>query len=470
MAIDTERNVSHKQMLKSFLIIALPVALQNLLTYAVNLMDSIMVGFLGEIQLSAITVANQPFFLFMMFMSSLSAGACVLISQYWGKKDKETISRIFGIVIKVAFTIGVGITALMAVFPRPVMELYTNEQPVIEYGVEYLSVVVLSYIPFALTFGYLTCLRSVERVRIAVVTYGISFCLNVLFNYMFIFGKFGAPALGVSGAAIGTVIARITELIIVLFYALKKETRVALRWRYILKNKTWLFRDFIRIAMPALINQMTWAVGSSMHNAILGRVSVSAIATVSIVSTIFQVVTVFIYGASSATQVIVGKQIGEKKIDLARKTANWLVNANIAIAAVTAVVLLLLKNTFIRFYSITPETKTALDSTIIATAVIILIFSVNMSCIVGVFRGGGDTKFAMYLDIFAVWCVAIPLGTLGAFIWELPIPLVYFLLRSDEVVKAFLCLAHLRSGKWLKIVTRNTDGTSSARLMPLESG
>ena len=226
-----KKSMDHRNMLKMFLTIALPVALQNLLTYAVSLMDSIMVGSLGEVQLSAVTVANQPFFLFMMCMFGLSSGACVLISQYWGKQDRETISRIFGIVIRLAVLIGIGVTAVVLLFPRPVMALYTSEQPVIEYGVQYLRVVVFSYIPFAFTNGYLTCVRSVERVRIAVVTYSISFCVNVFFNYVFIFGKFGAPALGVAGAGVGTVIARATEFAIVLIYALKKETRVTLWWR-----------------------------------------------------------------------------------------------------------------------------------------------------------------------------------------------------------------------------------------------
>jgi len=465
-----KEEAGHKHLVTMFFMIALPIAFQNLLTYAVNLMDSIMVGVLGEIQLSAVTVANQPFFLFMMFMSGLSAGACVLIAQYWGKGDRTTISKIIGIVIKIAFLLGITVSAIVWLSPQMVMRLYTSEDRIIEYGVEYLRIVVFSYVPFAITYGYLTCLRSVERVRIAVVTYSISFCTNVLFNYMFIFGKLGAPAMGVAGAGVGTVIARMTELFIVLFYSRVMETRARLSWRNITRNEKWLLRDFVRIVVPALVNQMIWAVGASVHNAILGRVSISAVATVSIVSTVFQTVTVFIYGASSATQVIVGKQIGENKIRAARRSANWLVAANVLIAAVTASVFLLLKDRIMGFYTVTPETWEALTGTMIVTAAVILIFSVNMACIVGVFRGGGDTKFAMYLDIFAVWCVAIPLGCVGAFVWALPIPLVYFLLRSDELVKAILCLFHLRSGKWLKIVTRPTSVSESARFKPLEIG
>lgn len=447
----------NKNLFIAFLSIAIPIGLQNLLTYGVNLMDSIMVGSLSEVELSAVTVATQPFYLFMTFMMGVTSGAGVLIAQYWGKNDKNTISKVFGIVIQISLITGLFITAIVLFFPRQVMSLYTPEEQVIEYGVQYLRVVVFSYLPFAFTNGYIACVRNVERVKIAVVTYSVSFAVNVFFNYAFIFGKFGAPAMGVAGAGVGTVVARYTELAIVLFYALKMETRVKLEWQTILHSEKWLLGDYIKLAVPVVINEMLWAVGTSVHNAILGRMedSVTALTTVSIVTTAYQVATVFIYGAASATLVLVGKQIGEKNFDEARQTAKKLVMACIGIAVITATVFLLSKNGFMSFYTISPETHEALNNTMFVAAAMILIFSINMACIVGVFRGGGDTKFAMYLDIFSVWCVAIPLGMVGAFAWKLPIPAVYFLLRFDEVVKAFLCFFHFRSGKWLKVVTRN---------------
>lgn len=457
----------NKGLSSMFIAIALPVALQNLLTYAVGLMDSVMVGSLGEVQLSAVTVANQPFFLFMMCMFGLSSGACVLISQYWGKKDIETISKIFGIVIKIALLIGIVVTIVVAIFPRQVMGLYSDDAQVREYGVQYLQIVIFSYIPYAFTNSYLTCVRSVERVKIAVITYSISFCVNVFFNYMFIFGKLGAPQLGVAGAAVGTVIARATEFVIVIFYAKKKETRVTIKWSYILKNEKWIFRDYIKFAMPVLVNEMLWAVGSSVHTAVMGHMSVSAVTTVSIVTTAMQIMTVFIYGAASATLVIVGKYIGERKYDLARRSANRLVLANLLIAAVTAAAFLLLKNTFMGFYSITEETRVAVNGAMYASAIIIMFYAVNMACIVGVFRGGGDTMFAMYLDLIVMWLVAIPLGVLGAFVWGLQIPVVYFLLRSDEIVKAIVCLIRMKGGKWLKVVTRNKDGKNDLDAGPM---
>ncbi len=462
--------IKNKKMMRMFVALAIPVALQNLLTYSVGLMDSVMVGSLGEVQLSSVTVANQPFFLFMMCLFGLASGACVLISQYWGKKDTDTIGKIFGVVIRLALIVGIVVTAIVLLFPRQVMQIYTNEQQVIDYGVKYLQVVAFSYIPFAFTNAYLTCVRSVERVKIAVITYSISFCVNVFFNYIFIFGKFGAPALGVAGAAVGTVIARLTELVIVLFYALKKETRVRLKWKNILKNEKWIFRDYIRFALPVAVNEMMWAFGSSAQTAILGRMSVSAVATVSIVATAMQVMTVFVYGAASATLVITGKYIGEKRYDVARKSANKLVIANIVIAAFTAIGFLLLKDTFIGFYEITEETRLTINATMYAAAIIIVFQAINMSCIVGVFRGGGDTMYAMYLDIIAMWAISVPLGALGGLVWGFSVPIVYFLLRSDEVVKAVLCLLRMKSGKWLRVVTRNADGSCDAGIMPPESG
>lgn len=471
MAADVIREdaLNKKKLMKMFLVIAVPVALQNLLTFSVGLMDSIMVGSLGEVQLSAVSVANQPFFLFMMCVFGLSSGACVLISQYWGKKDTLTISKVFGVVLRLSLIVGIAVTLIVLLFPRQVMLLYTPEGPVVEYGMQYLRIVLYSYIPFAFTSTYLTCVRSVERVAIAVIVYSISFVVNVFFNYVFIFGKFGAPAMGVAGAAVGTVIARATELAIVLVYALKKEKRVELRMKYIVKNEKWLFRDFIKFSMPVVVNEMMWAVGSSAQVAILGRMSVSAVATVSIVSTAMQVTTVFVYGAASATLVIVGKYIGARQYTAARKSANLLVIANIVIAAITAAVFLLLRDTFMGFYTITEETRVALIGAMIVAAIIIVFQAVNMSCIVGVFRGGGDTVFAMYLDIIAMWAIAVPIGALGGLVWRLSIPLVYFLLRSDEVVKAVVCLLRMKGGKWLKVVTRSADGTLDAGVMPPES-
>lgn len=439
----------NKAVMSMFLGIALPVALQNLLSFAVGLMDTIMVGALGEVELSAVSVANQPFFLYTMCVFGLASGAGVLISQYWGKQDADSISKVFGITIKISVLVGIGVFAVVMLIPAQVMMLYTNEGAVVPYGVDYLRIVAFSYLPFAFTNAYLSCVRNVERVKIAVITYTISFCVNVFFNYVFIFGKFGAPAMGVAGAGVGTVIARFTEFVVVLIYATKIETRVKLRLKNIIHNDKVLLRDYAKFSIPVVVNEMMWALGSSAHMAIIGRMGVAALASVSVVTNVSQIMTVMIFGAASATLVITGKYIGAKDYKMARESAPGLVVLNMLIAAVSAVALLLLRPGFISLYSFTDSfseaTKMIINNTLITAAIIIVFQAVNMSCIVGVFRGGGDTIFSMWLDVIGVWAIAVPLGAVGGLAMGLSVPVTYFLLRSDEVVKAVVCLFRLRA-------------------------
>ncbi len=452
----------NKAVMGMFLGIALPVALQNLLSFAVGLMDTIMVGALGEVQLSAVSVANQPFFLYTMCVFGLASGAGVLISQYWGKQDRESISKVFGITIKISVLVGIGVFAVVMLIPTQVMTLYTNELEVVPYGVDYLRIVAFSYLPFAFTNAYLSCVRNVERVKIAVITYTISFCVNVFFNYVFIFGAFGAPAMGVAGAGVGTVIARCAEFVVVLIYATKIETRVKLKLKNIIFNDKVLLHDYAKFSIPVVVNEMMWALGSSAHMAIIGRMGVAALASVSVVTNVSQIMTVMIFGAASATLVITGKYIGAKDYKMARQSAPGLVVLNMLIAAVSAVALLLLRPGFISLYSLTDSfseaTKLIINNTLITAAIIIVFQAVNMSCIVGVFRGGGDTIFSMWLDVIGVWAIAVPLGAVGGLGLGLSVPITYFLLRSDEVVKAVVCLLRLKSGKWLRNVTRDSGG------------
>ncbi len=448
----------NQNFMKMFFALALPVALQNVLTFSVGLMDSIMVGALGEVQLSAVTVANQPFFLYTMSIFGLATGACVLISQYWGKKDTQTIEKIFGMVIRIALLIGAAVTAVSLLFPEAIMSIYTNEADVIREGAVYLRWVAPSYMLFAVSSTYITCIRSVERVRIAIVVYSISFVVNVFFNYMFIFGKFGAPALGVAGAAVGTLLARASDFLIVMIYSAKIETRVKLHWKNLLHTDKLLFQDFIRFSIPVLINEMLWGAAFSAHTAVLGRMGVNAIATASIVNNVSNVACVLIYGAGSAALVITGKYIGAKQYDLARRAAPKLIWMNLAIAAVTTAAVFFLRGPIIHIYNLTPETIEMANQALLVMCLIIPFMSVNVSCIVGIFRGSGDTIFAMVVDIVFIWAVALPLGILFGPVLGFSVPVVFLLLRCDEIIRAFACLIRLKSGKWLRNVTRGQGG------------
>lgn len=450
---------SHKTNIGMFFGIAIPVALQNLLAFAVSLMDSIMVGALGEAELSAVTAANQIYFLLSLAVFGLGSGAGVLLSQYWGKKDYETLTKVLGLTVRISVIMGLICFGFSAAIPTQLLTLFTNESEVIALGSEYLRVACISYVFFAFSASYLHSVRNVERVAVAVITNTISFFVNVFFNYIFIFGKFGAPALGVTGAAIGTIIARITETVIVLVYAYKIDKRIRFTLKSLFVKDTRVAKGFIHYAVPVVVNEMMWGLGTTVITAVIGRMGVSAMASVSVVTNVVQIMQVLMLGAGSATLVIVGKSIGEEQYSKTRKEAGRLVLYNVIIAAVCAGLLLLLRPAFISLYSFTDAftnaTKLTINSTLISAAIIMLPSSISLSCIVGVFRGGGDTVFAMWLDLITLWGFAVPLGAAAGLIWHLSVPITFFILRSDEVVKAVICLFRLKSGKWLRNVTKS---------------
>ncbi len=433
--------------------ITLPIALQNIISYSVNLMDTVMLGALGEVALSAAALANQMFFIFTVVCFGVAGGAIVLASQYWGKQDTQSICKVMSIALKVTTGFGVVFTLFILVFPAQIMGVFTPEQAVIEAGVDYLRMVSLSYIFYGITSTFLVMLRSVETVNISLLIYSVSFVVNVFFNYVFIFGKFGAPALGVTGAAVGTVIARITEFIIMLVYLLKFEKKLKYR-PYMLKWKDKeLLGDIVRYGLPVLINESFWAVGTSVHSIILGHMGYMVVAANSICSVVFQMASSFIMGVGNASAVIVGKVVGQNDVEYAKLVAKKLKMIYFWMGIVSAGILLLIKNPIIAIYDIEPATVVIANQLMIAYAGAVFFMAFTCPLIMGVFRGSGDTKFAMVVDVGCLW-LCIPIGAAAAFLFHLPPVAVFCCLRFEMVLKTVICLWRLRGDSWIRNVTR----------------
>ena len=443
-----------KGFIKVFLSLAIPMALQELLTLSVGLMDSLMVGSLGETQLSAVTLGNQPAFLLTFVIFGVGGGSSALISQYWGKGDTFTIGRITAFAMKLAMIIAAAFSIIVVFFPENVMSLLTNDAEVIRQGSEYISIVGKVYVLQAFTGTFITCVKAVERVKITVVLYSISFCVNVFFNYVFIFGKFGAPQMNVAGAGVGTFIARVVEVIIVLIYICKFEDRICLKLPYFFKTGKILRHDFFKYASPVIFNECTWAAGIVVQASIMGRLGVEAVAAVSIINTLQQVLMTLVYGTAGAALVIVGKRIGQKKYDWARQSAFASIMLTLIVCIVAAVALLLLKPAFLSLYSMTDKTYELVNIIIFISAAIVIVQGINTTSVVGVFRGGGDTKFGMICDLICMWCVAVPLGMFMGIYAGAAVPLVFFCIKIDEFVKCPIYLQHVKSLKWLKNITR----------------
>ena len=442
----------NKEFYKTIAAITIPIALQNIISYSVNLMDTVMLGRLGEVALSATSLANQIFFMFTLLIFGIGGGAVVLCSQYWGVKNIVNIQKITTIVLKIAFWVSLVFALVLLIFPREVMTVFTSDKEVIKAGTSYLRVLSISYLFYGLTSAFLVILRSVETVNICLKIYILSFIVNVIFNYIFIFGKLGVTPLGVTGAAVGTLIARMVEFLVIILYMLKYETKIIYRPHMLkFKDKT-LLKEMLKYGMPVVYNELLWGIGISIHAVILGHLSSSVVAANSIYNVIYQMSTSFILGVANASSVVMGKTIGSGDKDEAINIKNKLLFIYLILGITTASVLLLIKNPVISLYNIEDTTKTLANNLMYIYAFHILFQAFTSPIIAGVLRCGGDTKFAAIIDVIFLWLL-LPLGFVAAFKFNITPILVLLLLRFETPIKSVFCLWRLRNDKWINILT-----------------
>ena len=442
----------NKEFYKTIAAITIPIALQNIISYSVNLMDTVMLGRLGEVALSATSLANQIFFMFTLLIFGIGGGAVVLCSQYWGVKNIVNIQKITTIVLKIAFTVSLVFALVLLIFPKEIMTVFTSDTQVIKAGTSYLRVLSISYLFYGLTSTFLVILRSVETVNICLKIYILSFVVNVIFNYIFIFGKLGVAPLGVTGAAVGTLIARMMEFLVIIIYMLKYETKIIYRPHMLkFKDKT-LLKEMLKYGMPVVYNELLWGIGISIHAVILGHLSSSVVAANSICNVIYQMSTSFILGVANASSVIIGKTIGSGDKDEAINIKNKLLFIYLILGITTASVLLLIKSPVISLYNIEDTTKTLANNLMYIYAFHILFQAFTSPIIAGVLRGGGDTKFAAVIDVIFLWLL-LPLGFVAAFKFNINPILVLLLLRFETPIKTVFYLWRLRNDKWINILT-----------------
>ena len=444
-----------KKLYQLIVSIALPIALQNLITFAVGMIDTIMLGSLGEIELSAAAIGNNLFFILMVLMFGLAGGSNILISQYWGKGDVKSIHKILAIMYRGCLIITSIFIGIALFIPRVFIKLYTSDIRVIEAGSAYLRIVAIGYIFYAITNCTIMILRSVKTVKISLVVYTASLVVNAFFNWVFIFGNLGAPALGVKGAAIATVLARITEFTIVMCFMIFFEDKIILKVKHLLKVDKVILKDFISNCTPVLFNELLWSSGSTMISIIIGRLGTETVAANSISNVVFQFVTVFIFGLSNATAVIIGNTIGEGENERAVEYARTIGILSILMGLMAAGVICIIKPIVVDFYNVSELTKSIAKEIMSVTSIIVIFQSLGINMMMGVLRGGGDARFVLINDIVFMWIVAIPLGAIAAFVLKWPVAAVFFIVKSDEIIKSIISVIRVLSGKWVRNVTRD---------------
>ncbi|MDF2612360.1 MAG: family efflux transporter [Clostridia bacterium] len=439
---------------KLILSIAVPIACQNLITFAVSMADSVMVGWMGQDQLVAVSLANQLFFVFMILMFGLGSGGNIFVAQYWGKGDVGAIHKIISIMGKVSIVFSILFMGVALFIPKQFMGIFTENPVIIDLGAEYLQVIFVSYIFFAMTNIMINVLRSVETVKISVIVYTASLIVNVFLNWVLIFGNLGAPALGVKGAAIATTIARMTEFLIVLVFMIFYEKKIKFKAKSLLHTDFILLKDFTLIGGPVVLNELLWALGSSAIAFIVAKMGEEVVAANNINNVVWQFVAIFIMGVGNAGAVIIGNTIGAQEYEKAKEYANTLVILAVMLGIIGGVIMFTIRPYVLMLYKV-PETTKIVTMQIIAVSSVILLFqSLAFILMIGILRGGGDTKFVLIADIIFLLFIAIPLGYLAAIVFKLSIPLVFIALRCDEIIKVIASLFRVKSGKWIRNVTR----------------
>lgn len=452
-----------KNFYRSLLVLAIPVALQNLITFGVTLADNLMTGALGDAAISGVYMGGQIQLLLQLFSGGIEGAILILAAQYWGKEDSGSIKRIISIGVHFTLFVGMLFTVFCALFPTEIIGIFTHEAAVIAEGGDYLRIVCFSYIFFCLTQALVAAMRSVEVANIGMAVSAVSLVTNVSLNYILIFGKLGFPSLGVKGAAVATLVSRIVEASIMAVYVFRADRRLRLRFSDFFKTDALLRKDFIRYGIPIVGGQIIWGINMMGNSMVLGRFNQYVIAGASIANTMNALAYVTMNGMSAAVSIITGKTVGAGKIELLKEYARTVQVLFLGVGIFTGSFIALAKTPFIGMYAgISQETVnyarqfcTVLSITSVGTCY-------QAACLAGLVKSGGDVGFVFKMDTFFVFLVVLPSAIISARMGA-PAWLVYACLKCDQILKCVVAYFKIKSYNWIKNLTRESTTDSLVR-------
>lgn len=443
---------------RNALAIMLPIALQNLMDTAVNSADVIMLSYVSQEALSASSLAGQVAFVMSNLIYGLSSASAVMAAQYWGKGDKTAVERVLGMALRLALMVSVVFALAAAVFPEQIMRLFTPDPALISEGVIYLRAVCASYVLGAFAQIYLSVMRSVERVMMTAFVHGGAVLMNVVLNACFIFGFGPFPELGILGVALATSITRAVEALVCVIDGLCCR-RIRLRMKYLLARGGQLMRDFVKLAVPAAGNDIVWGLAFSVYSVILGHLSSDIVAANSVATVVRNLGTVMCFGTANAAGIVLGKTLGENRLEEAKVYAKRFISMAIVTALIGGAAILLLRPVVLDFMHLsvrdaTQQAKDDLNLMLYINSYYIMGVSLNTMLICGIFRSGGDVRYGLICDMISMWVYAVPMGLFCAFVLKLPEMWVYFILCLDEFVKLPVNIWYYRKRRWVKNITR----------------
>jgi putative MATE family efflux protein len=442
-----------RQFYKNLFSISIPIMLQNLINSFVNMVDTVMIGRLGTTEIAAVGLGNQVFFLYNMILFGICSGGAIFTAQFWGKQDIQGIRKNMGLCLISNLSVALIFTGMVVINSEGIIGIYSRDAEVVRLGGQYLKTLAPCYIPFGISFVFILTLRSVERVKLAMVSTVIALTINMVLNYFLIFGIGPFPAMGVSGAARATVIARYTEMIILISVSYARRYPMAGKLRELMAFNSPFVSRFIRIAFPVVVNETLWALGITVQNIIFARNHTDAIAAFNITNTVSQLTWVIFIGLGNGVAVLIGKKIGEGNDQTARDYARRITAFAPLMAAAAALILFPISRLLPFIFNVNANVLSIASVMFIILCCSYPFRAFNMTLIVGVCRAGGDTIFCVLYEIIFMWGFSLPLGAAMSFIFHAPVWLIFFCLASEDVFKAMLGFWRLRSGKWLHDVT-----------------
>lgn len=447
-----------KSLYRMFFTIAAITALQDLVAYGVNLSDSLMLGNYSEPALAAVAQCVHIQYLLIMLSAGCGEGVVIFAAQYWGKGNILAIRKISAIGVRVSIYLSLALFIICFFFTRPVLSFLAGDAAVVEAGIIYLKIVSFSYVIFAIRSVLLTTLRSVETVSIGLYLSIATLVVNVCLNYVMIFGKFGFPELGVAGAAIATLVARLLEFGFLMFYVKRIDRKIKIQVKDWMQHDPVLTRDYVKYATPLIASLGLWGVAMFLQAAILGHMGQAAITASGISNTVFSVVTVFGFGMTRSASVVAGKTIGEGRFEDVKQYAVTLQIVFCIVALITGALLYAVSGLIVDLYSIAPESR-AMSLLFMQILSVTVIGTLYQSPVLGgLIRGAGNTRFTFMVDNSFMFLFTLPASFLSAYVFGWPPAVTFILLKADQVLKCFVAVTAVNRFRWIRVLTRDTDG------------
>lgn len=447
---------------QTFFPLLLVITLQQLAALTVNMADNIMLGRYTELALSGATLVNQIQFTLQQLAAGIGMGIVVLASQYWGQRRTEPIKKIINIGVKFGIIVGILFFLISKLAPVAVLSIFTNDQAVIAEGVRYLNVICWTYLVFSVSNSLMYSLQSVETAAIGTIMSISTICINICLNYCFIYGNFGAPELGIVGAAIATLVSRIVELVIILIYVLFIDRKLNMKLKELLCFDFTYLRDYIKVSTPIVLSGLLWGVAQAAQTAVLGHISATVIAANSIAIVIFQIFAVVGMSCANVASVTTGKTIGAGKLEKVRSYAKTMQALFLLIGIFFGGLMFLLKDVIVGFYSVSEETKTLAVHFLTVLSVTTIGTCYEYPVESGIIAGGGETRYAAWVDNLFMWLFTIPSAFLSAFVFHFPPVVTFCFLKADQILKCIPNSITCNRYRWVQILTRNSETASDS--------